>query len=130
MEPGRKSPKREICRSKASRWASRAGRESGINGTPPPSVSYTLGYMPQKKKHAHANFHVPHPSLTLATPVIYSDGSLGLRQKAVLGMRENKHHVPETVERVLDSTLESVESAEELALSVAQRAGFDRSEER
>src|ERR1039457_2900253 len=61
MEPGRKSPKREICRSKASRWASRAGRESGINGTPPPSVLYTLGYMPQKKKHAHANFHVPHP---------------------------------------------------------------------
>jgi serine/threonine-protein kinase RsbW len=40
-------------------------------------------------------------------------------------MRENKHHVPETVERLLDSTLESVESAEELALSVAQRAGFD-----
>src|SRR5271166_3663571 len=40
-------------------------------------------------------------------------------------MRENEHHVPETVERLLDSTLESVESAEELALSVAQRAGFD-----
>ena len=39
-------------------------------------------------------------------------------------MRENEHHVPETVERLLDSTLESVESAEELALSVAQRAGF------
>jgi serine/threonine-protein kinase RsbW len=40
-------------------------------------------------------------------------------------MRDNKHHVPETVERLLDSTLESVESAEELALGVAQRAGFD-----
>jgi serine/threonine-protein kinase RsbW len=40
-------------------------------------------------------------------------------------MRENMHHVPETVERLLDSTLESVESAEGLALSVAQRAGFD-----
>jgi serine/threonine-protein kinase RsbW len=40
-------------------------------------------------------------------------------------MRENEHHVPETVERLLDSTLESVESAEELALGVAQRAGFD-----
>ena len=61
----------------------------------------------------------------MATPVIYSDGSLWLRQKAVLGMREDKHHVPEKVERLLDSTLESVESAEELALSVAQRAGFE-----
>jgi serine/threonine-protein kinase RsbW len=40
-------------------------------------------------------------------------------------MRDNKHHVPEAVERFLDSTLESVDSAEELALSVAQRAGFD-----
>jgi serine/threonine-protein kinase RsbW len=40
-------------------------------------------------------------------------------------MQENKHHVPETVERVLDSTLDSVESAEELALNIAQRAGFD-----
>jgi len=44
---------------------------------------------------------------------------------AALRMRENKHHVPETVERFLDSTLESVDSAEELALGVAQRAGFD-----
>jgi serine/threonine-protein kinase RsbW len=40
-------------------------------------------------------------------------------------MRENKHHVPETVERSLDSTLESVDSAEELALGLAERAGFD-----
>ena len=40
-------------------------------------------------------------------------------------MRENKHHVPETVDRFLDSTLESVDSAEELALGVARRAGFD-----
>jgi serine/threonine-protein kinase RsbW len=40
-------------------------------------------------------------------------------------MRDNKHHVPETVERSLDSTLASVDSAEELALGVAQRAGFD-----
>jgi serine/threonine-protein kinase RsbW len=39
-------------------------------------------------------------------------------------MRENKHHVPETVERLLDSTLESVDSAEELALGLAERAGF------
>src|ERR1039458_2547673 len=76
MEPGRKSPKREICRSKASRWASRAGRESGINGTPPPSVSYTLGYMPQKKKHAHANFHVPHPTRTHAHYATVNRGTI------------------------------------------------------
>ena len=40
-------------------------------------------------------------------------------------MQENQHHVPETVERFLDSTLESVDSAEELAVGMAQRAGFD-----
>src|SRR3954470_12241310 len=40
-------------------------------------------------------------------------------------MRDNKRHVPETVERFLDSTLDSVDSAEELALGIAQRAGFD-----
>lgn len=39
-------------------------------------------------------------------------------------MRENKQHVPETVERSLDSTLESVDSAEALALGLAERAGF------
>jgi serine/threonine-protein kinase RsbW len=44
---------------------------------------------------------------------------------ADLRMRENKHDVPETVERLMDSTLDSVDSAEELALGVAQRAGFD-----
>ena len=33
--------------------------------------------------------------------------------------------MPETVERFLDSTLESVDSAEELAVGVAQRAGFN-----
>ena len=35
------------------------------------------------------------------------------------------HQVPEVVERFLDSNLESVDSAEELATGVAQRAGFD-----
>jgi serine/threonine-protein kinase RsbW len=40
-------------------------------------------------------------------------------------MRENRHQATETVERSLDSTLDSVDSAEELALGVAQRAGFD-----
>jgi serine/threonine-protein kinase RsbW len=39
-------------------------------------------------------------------------------------MRENSRHAPETVERFLDSTLESVDSAEELAVGAAQRAGF------
>src|SRR5215813_8063350 len=43
-------------------------------------------------------------------------------------MRENKHHAPETVERFLDSTLESVDSAEELAVGMAERAGFDEDE--
>ncbi len=43
-------------------------------------------------------------------------------------MRDNMHHVPETVERFLASTLESVDSAEELAVGVAQRAGFDEDE--
>jgi len=40
-------------------------------------------------------------------------------------MREDSRSVPETVERFLDSTLESVDSAEELTVRLAQRAGFD-----
>jgi serine/threonine-protein kinase RsbW len=40
-------------------------------------------------------------------------------------MQEDARQIPETVERFLDSTLESVDSAEELAVGVAQRAGFD-----
>jgi len=40
-------------------------------------------------------------------------------------MLDNKHHVPEIVERFLESTLESVDSAEELAVGLAQRVGFD-----
>jgi serine/threonine-protein kinase RsbW len=40
-------------------------------------------------------------------------------------MRENKPHVPETVERFLDSTLESVDSAEEIAVGAAEKAGVD-----
>jgi serine/threonine-protein kinase RsbW len=39
-------------------------------------------------------------------------------------MRENMRHVPETVERSLESTLESVDSAEELATHMAERAGL------
>jgi serine/threonine-protein kinase RsbW len=40
-------------------------------------------------------------------------------------MRENKRPARETVERFLDSTLESVDSAEEIAVGVARRAGFE-----
>jgi serine/threonine-protein kinase RsbW len=40
-------------------------------------------------------------------------------------MQENASHKPEAVERMLDSTLDSVDSAEELAVAVAQRAGMD-----
>ena len=40
-------------------------------------------------------------------------------------MGENTRHVSETVERFLDSTLDSVDSAEELAVGAAERAGFD-----
>jgi serine/threonine-protein kinase RsbW len=40
-------------------------------------------------------------------------------------MRKDARQTPETVERFLDSTLGSVDSAEELAVGVAQRAGFD-----
>src|ERR1039457_2302217 len=61
MEPGRKSPKREICRSKARRSASRTSKESGINGLPPPSVSYTLGYMLQKKENSIGQLSCPAP---------------------------------------------------------------------
>ncbi|MBZ5582945.1 MAG: ATP-binding protein [Acidobacteriia bacterium] len=43
-------------------------------------------------------------------------------------MRENSRRASETVERFLDSTLDSVDSAEELAVGVAQRAGFDDDE--
>ena len=40
-------------------------------------------------------------------------------------MRDPARHESETVERFLDSTLDSVDHAEELAVAVAQRAGFD-----
>ena len=43
-------------------------------------------------------------------------------------MREKNRHVLGAVERFLDSTLESVDSAEELAVSAAERAGFDDDE--
>jgi serine/threonine-protein kinase RsbW len=43
-------------------------------------------------------------------------------------MPENSSHSPETVERFLDSTLDSVDSAEELAVGMAQRAGMDEDE--
>ncbi len=40
-------------------------------------------------------------------------------------MRDSSQPATEVIERSLDSTLESVDRAEELALGVAQRAGFD-----
>jgi len=40
-------------------------------------------------------------------------------------MQENANRAPESVERFLDSTLESVDSAEELAVGLAERAGVD-----
>jgi serine/threonine-protein kinase RsbW len=40
-------------------------------------------------------------------------------------MGEDSRQTPGTLERFLDSTLGSVDSAEELAVGVAQRAGFD-----
>jgi len=39
-------------------------------------------------------------------------------------MRDERHRVTETLERALDSTLDSVDGAEELAVGAAQRAGF------
>ena len=40
-------------------------------------------------------------------------------------MRDKKSHEPETRELFLDSTLESVDSAEQLAVGMAEKAGFD-----
>jgi len=40
-------------------------------------------------------------------------------------MPENASHTPEAVERLMESTLDSVDSAEELALGLAERAGVD-----
>src|SRR5580693_2758877 len=39
-------------------------------------------------------------------------------------MQENARHVPGAVDRFLDSTLDSVDQAEELASAAAVRAGF------
>ncbi len=44
---------------------------------------------------------------------------------AVLRMPRQSRHEAETVERLLDSTLESVDHAEEIAVGLAKRAGFD-----
>ena len=43
-------------------------------------------------------------------------------------MSDTQRQRPETVEQSLDSTLESVDSAEELAVAVAKRAGFGEDE--
>src|SRR5438309_12000591 len=44
---------------------------------------------------------------------------------AVPRMPENASHTPETVERLMDSTLDSVDRAEELTVKMAERAGVD-----
>jgi serine/threonine-protein kinase RsbW len=64
-------------------------------------------------------------ALTFASSVIYSVDSLWPRVEAVVRMQEDASHSPEAIERFLDSTLESVDSAEELGVGVAQRAGMD-----
>jgi serine/threonine-protein kinase RsbW len=43
---------------------------------------------------------------------------------AVLRMSNQSRHEAETVERFLDSTLESVDHAEQIAVGLAKRAGF------
>lgn len=43
-------------------------------------------------------------------------------------MRDNATQSPEPMERLMDSTLESVDSAEELAVGMAERAGVDEDE--
>ena len=43
-------------------------------------------------------------------------------------MPENASHTPEPVERLMESTLESVDNAEELAVGLAERAGVDEDE--
>jgi serine/threonine-protein kinase RsbW len=44
---------------------------------------------------------------------------------AVPRMPENASHTPEKVERLLESTLDSVDSAEELAVQMAERSGVE-----
>jgi len=46
-------------------------------------------------------------------------------RRGVIAMGKNSHGDTETVERLLDSTLDSVDSAEALAMRVAEQAGVD-----
>src|SRR3954447_3064361 len=55
----------------------------------------------------------------------YSDDSIWRPIMAVPRMPENASHTPETVERLMDSTLDSVDRAEELAVKMAENAGVD-----
>jgi serine/threonine-protein kinase RsbW len=80
---------------------------------------------PESPQYEPTSGDVRPPVLTLATRVIYSYDSVWPRVRAILRMRENARHVPETVERFLESTLESVDNAEELAVAIAEKAGFD-----
>jgi len=66
--------------------------------------------------------------LTLVRVVIYSGDSICVLTRAAITMADHSRHEPETLVRFLDSTLESVDSAEEIALGEAQIAGFDEDE--
>jgi serine/threonine-protein kinase RsbW len=72
----------------------------------------------------------PDPQLTLLPPVIYSGDStlLAIGKRTSRGrttMPDPARHESEAVERLLDSTLSSVDHAEELASGMAQIIGFD-----
>src|SRR5215472_1455308 len=64
-------------------------------------------------------------SLTFSVPVIYSSHSTWRGSPGVFRMSNQSRHEAETVERSLDSNLDSVDYAEEITMGVAKRAGFD-----
>ena len=66
--------------------------------------------------------------MTFAAFLIYSNDSLWRPILSALRMPDHVRQTPEAVERLLESTLESVDSAEELALGMATRAGIDEDE--
>lgn len=68
------------------------------------------------------------PNLTFDTPVIYSVDSTWPPFLGGPHMAEQKRGVAQKVDRRLDSSLDSVDAAEELALQAAQNAGLDPDE--
>jgi serine/threonine-protein kinase RsbW len=81
--------------------------------------------LPQIHQLSRALTNVKTRALTFAGGVIYSVDSFWRPMMAVPRMPENASHTPETVERLMESTLESVDSAEELAVQMAERAGVE-----